>query len=44
MQIQNVNDESFKKYGKVLTGYHVDGILKEDVYKRQGVRGRLIND
>lgn len=29
MQIQNVNDESFKKYGKVLTGYHVDGILKE---------------
>lgn len=29
MRIQNVNDESFKKYGKVLTGYHVDGILKE---------------
>ena len=29
MKIQNVNDESFKKYGKVLNGYHVAGILKE---------------
>lgn len=29
MRIQNVNDESFKKYGKVLTGYPVEGILKE---------------
>lgn len=29
MQIQNVNDETFKKYGKVLTGYSVDGILRE---------------
>lgn len=23
MQIQNINEESFKKYGKILTGYHV---------------------
>ena len=29
MQIQNINEESFKKYGKILTGYHVDGILAE---------------
>ncbi|WP_251389848.1 DUF4867 family protein [Mediterraneibacter agrestimuris] len=29
MQIQNVNDDSFKKYGKVLKGYSVNGILKE---------------
>lgn len=29
MQIQNVNDDSFKKYGKVLRGYNVNGILKE---------------
>ena len=29
MQIQNINEKSFKKYGKILTGYHVDGILAE---------------
>ena len=29
MQIQNINEKSFKKYGKILTGYHVDGILTE---------------
>lgn len=29
MQIQNVNDHSFKKYGKVLQGYSINGILKE---------------
>lgn len=29
MQIQNVNDDSFKKYGKVLKGYGINGILKE---------------
>ena len=22
MQIQNINEKSFKKYGKILTGYH----------------------
>lgn len=29
MKIQNVNDASFKKYGKILKGYPVDKILKE---------------
>ena len=29
MQIQNVYDDSFGKYGKVLKGYRVPGILKE---------------
>lgn len=29
MQIQNINEKSFKKYGKILTGYHVDGMLAE---------------
>lgn len=29
MQIQKVTDASFGKYGKVLTGYELDGILKE---------------
>jgi len=29
MKIQNVNDVSFRKYGKVLTGYEISGILKE---------------
>ncbi len=28
MKIQNVNDHSFRKYGKILTGYCVDEILK----------------
>lgn len=29
MQIQSVNDKSFRKYGKVLTGYSIEGILEE---------------
>lgn len=29
MDIQKVTDASFGKYGKVLTGYELDGILKE---------------
>ena len=29
MKIQNVNDTSFKKYGKILKGYPADKILKE---------------
>lgn len=29
MKIQNVNDTSFKKYGKILKGYQADKILKE---------------
>lgn len=29
MKIQNVNDASFKKYGKILKGYPTDKILKE---------------
>ena len=29
MKIQNVNDESFKKYGKVLNGYTCSRYLKE---------------
>lgn len=29
MKIQNVNDASFKKYGKILKGYPVDKMLKE---------------
>ena len=29
MKIHNVNDASFKKYGKILKGYPVDKILKE---------------
>lgn len=28
MQIYKVTDPEFKKYGKVLTGYNVDGLLK----------------
>lgn len=29
MKIQNVNDTSFKKYGKILKGCPTDKILKE---------------
>lgn len=29
MQIQNVNEKSFQKYGKILTGYHIEEILAE---------------
>lgn len=29
MNIQKVTDASFQKYGKVLEGYEIDGILKE---------------
>lgn len=29
MNIQNVTDSSFRKYGKVLTGYDFTGLLKE---------------
>ena len=35
MKIQNVNDASFKKYGKILKGYPVDKILKERKTKWQ---------
>ena len=28
MKIQNVNDEAFRRYGKVLQGYRYDGICK----------------
>lgn len=29
MKIQNVKDDSFKKYGKILTGYSIQNILKK---------------
>ena len=29
MKIQNVTDDSFRKYGKVLEGYDFTGLLKE---------------